>query len=81
LAADKGGRGNLLLVEEDFHYPARLDETGERLEAAEDPAAPGVMEDAVDEIIEAVLSKKGQVVFVDNGRLEAHQSIALVLRD
>lgn len=75
------GRGKLLLVEEDFHFPARLDETGERLQVADDPAAPDVMEDAVDEIIEIVLSKKGQVVFVDNGRLAAHQRIALVLRD
>jgi len=76
----KEGRGSLLLVEEDFHYPVRLDEAGEPLEAADTPAEPGVMVDAVDEIIETVLSKKGQVVFVDNDRLEAHEHIALILR-
>jgi inosine-uridine nucleoside N-ribohydrolase len=38
------------------------------------------MDDAVDEIIEMVMSKQGQVVFVDNGSLDAHQRIALVLR-
>lgn len=74
------GRGRLLLVEEDYHYPGRLDESGVHLLPAEDPAAPGVIDDAVDEIIETVLSKQGQVVFVENGQLAAHQRIALTLR-
>jgi hypothetical protein len=76
----KQGRGRLLLVEEDFHYPARLDESGMHLTPAEDPAAPDVIDDAVDEIIETVLSRQGQVAFVENGQLEAHQRIALTLR-
>lgn len=74
------GRGRLLLVEEDFHFPARLDESGAHLLPAEDPTAPDVIDDAVDEIIETVLSKQGKVVFVENGQLEAHQRIALTLR-
>lgn len=74
------GRGALLLVEQDFHYPARLDPSGRQLSPADDPAAPGVMDDAVDEIIETVLSKGGRVIFLDNGQLAAHQQIALVLR-
>lgn len=74
------GRGRLLLVEEDFHFPARVDATGMHLTSADGPDAHDVMDDAVDEIIETVLSKQGQVVFVDNGRLEAHQRIALILR-
>lgn len=74
------GRGNLLLVEEDFHYPATVDESGFRLSPADDPTAPGVIDDAVDEIIETVLSKQGQVVFVENDRLADHQRIALTLR-
>lgn len=73
------GRGDLLLVEEDFHFPGRLDENG-ALVRAEDAAAPEVMQDAVDEIIESVLDKQGRVVFVEGGRLEAHGQIALVLR-
>ncbi len=76
----KEGRGRLLLVEEDFHFPAQVDETGMHLTAAEDPTAPGVMDDAVDDVIETVLSKQGQVAFVDNGKLAAHQRIALILR-
>lgn len=74
------GRGRLLLVEDDFHFPARVDETSGQLIPAEDVNAPGVMDDAVDEIIETVLSKQGRVVFVENGQLEAHQRIALILR-
>ena len=74
------GRGHLLLVERDFHFPAKVDETGRHLTPADDVTAPGVMDDAVDEIIEMVLSKQGQVVFLENGQLEAHQRIALILR-
>lgn len=76
----KEGRGRLLVVEEDFHLPARLDGAEERLQAEQDPSVPGVTVDAVDEILETVLSKQGRVVFVDNDRLEAHQHIALILR-
>ncbi|GIV71214.1 AOC03_06830 family ribosome hibernation factor [Caldilinea sp.] len=74
------GRGRLLLVEEDFHYPAVVDESGMILSPAEDPEAPGVIDDAVDEIIETVLAKQGRVVFVENGQLAEHQRIALILR-
>ncbi len=74
------GRGKLLLVEEDFHFPARLDDTGTHLLAADDPTAPDVIDDAVDEIIEMVLEKGGEVAFVENGQLETHQRIALILR-
>jgi hypothetical protein len=74
------GRGKLLLVEEDFHFPGKLDESGVHLLPAEDATGPEVMDDAVDEIIEIVLAKQGQVAFVDNGQLKHHQGIALVLR-
>lgn len=73
------GRGRLLLVEENYHFPGRLDETGINLL----PAGPGDMAaipDAVDDVIETVLSKGGQVVFVPDGALEEHQRIALITR-
>ena len=73
------GRGRKLIVEEDFHYPARLDEKG-ILHPADDPTAEDVIHDAVDEIIEIVLRKGGKVVFEDNGTLEKHGRIALILR-
>jgi hypothetical protein len=74
------GRGATLLVEEDFHYPARVDATGLHLEPADDPTAPDVIDDAVDDLIETVLAKGGRVVFVDNGTLENHQRVAMILR-
>lgn len=74
------GRGRLLLVEENFHYPAKVDQSGLTLLPADDPTAPGAMDDAVDEIIEAVISHGGQVRFLADGLLAEHQRIALVLR-
>jgi len=41
---------------------------------------PGVMEDAVDEVIENVIAKGGRVVFVNNGSLEKYNRIAMILR-
>ncbi|MBN2387529.1 MAG: hypothetical protein JXB85_10960 [Anaerolineales bacterium] len=76
----KEGRGRLLLVEQDFHYPAHVDESGLHIRPADDPAAPGVLGDAVDEIIEAVLTTQGRVVFMENGQLDAQQHITLILR-
>lgn len=76
----KEGRGHLLLVEEDFHFPAKLDESGGHLLPADDLAASGTMDDAVDQIVEMVLSKQGRVVFLNNGQLAEHQRIALILR-
>lgn len=74
------GRGRILLVEEDFHFPARVDETGRHLIPADENPSPGVMDDAVDDMIETVLQKQGRVVFVGNGQLKVHQGIALILR-
>lgn len=73
------GRGRLLLVEEDFHYPGRLDADGHLL-PTEEIHGPHIMDDAVDEIIETVLLKQGRIAFVENGSLQAHQRIALILR-
>lgn len=74
------GRGDLLLVEENFHFPAVVDETGRHITPADDSAAPGVIDDAVDEVIEMVLQKGGRVKFVDDGTLKEHQGITLLLR-
>lgn len=76
----KQGRGHLLLVEEDFHFPGKVDGTGRHLTPADDVNSPDVLDDAVDEIIETVLSKQGRVIFFENGQLETHQRIALILR-
>jgi hypothetical protein len=70
------GRGRLLLVEEDFRYPARV-RTG-RFEAATAGAAEAL--DAVDVLVTMVLDAGGEVVFVEPGELGGHGPVALVLR-
>ena len=74
------GRGALLLVEQDYHQAAHLDEAAGQLHLvdADDPSVN--MADAVDDLIELVLAKQGDVVFVDDGALEGHQRVALTLR-
>ncbi len=74
------GRGKLLLVEKGFHFPGHVDESGLQLTPADDATQPGVIDDAVDEIIEMVLRKQGEVVFLEDGQLAQHQRIALTLR-
>jgi hypothetical protein len=74
------GRGRLLLVEKDFRFPARLDKSGQHLMPADDVNAPDVLDDAVDELITTVHDKQGQVMFAENGQLEKHGRVAMILR-
>src|SRR5262245_41019930 len=74
------GRGQVLVVEEGYHQPARLNEWGQLNLNVDDPTAPDIMDDAVDEVITTVLAKGGQVVFVEDGDLALHDRIAMVLR-
>ena len=73
------GRGDRLLVENDYFQPAKLTDD-DRLKLVDDQTEPGVIDDIVDEIIERHLSKGGTITFMDNGQLKDHQGIALVLR-
>ncbi len=74
------GRGELLVVEEDFHFPGRLDESGLHLLPADPSQGAVEIADAVDDIIETVLAKQGRVIFVENGQLAQFQRIALIVR-
>ena len=74
------GRGQVLVVEEGYHQPARLNQWRQLDIHVEDPTAPDVMDDAVDEVITTVLNKGGQVVFVEDGELAVHERIAMILR-
>ena len=76
----KEGRGRLLLVEEGYHAPAVVDENGRHLTLVDDATVPGVIDDAVDDLIESVMRKQGQVQFVEDGQLSEHGRIALILR-
>ena len=59
----------LLLVGNEFRFPATVDDTGRSLVPSADAEAPGVIDDAVDEIIEAVLRAGGRVRFVPDDNL------------
>lgn len=74
------GRGRILLVEEGFHYLARIDaETGAIL-SVEGPNTAEELPDVVDEIIENVLRQGGEVIFVEKGKLDVHRGMVLILR-
>lgn len=73
------GRGKLLLVEKNYHVPAILTKDG-GLELVDQVGGTDIMDDAVDEVIEAVLAKGGNIALMDDGTLANHQQIALTLR-
>ena len=73
------GRGDVLLVEDDFFQAARILKDGS-LKLEQDQNEPGVIDDIIDELMEVHLSMGGRVVFVDSGSLAKHQKIALILR-
>jgi hypothetical protein len=73
------GRGKLLLVEKNYHVPATVNDRG-GLDMVEQVGGTEIMDDAIDEIIEAVLAKGGRVALVDDDSLLVHQRVALVLR-
>jgi hypothetical protein len=76
--AAREGRGATLVVEEGYRFPARSGSSSEKLLAPNDPEG-GPLTDAVDEILDEVLRKHGDVVFVPDGTLEGER-IALTLR-
>jgi|GEM_PF-278436 len=73
------GRPEMLAVEDGLYVPARVGADGELLPAW-DVTAHGVLDDAVDELIERVLVRGGWVALVDDGALAAHDGVALTLR-
>lgn len=78
LAAES--RVELLVVERNFAVPVRAD--GAHLLPV-DPAqieAPEVVDDAVDDLIEAVALRRGEVAIVPDGMLQEHGRVAAVLR-
>lgn len=74
-------RPEMLAVEEHYYYPARLDDTGDTLISADDVDHPDVIDDAVDELIEIVLSRGGWIALVKPGELPDDTHLALTLRN
>lgn len=74
-------RPELLAVEEDYFYPARLDADGDGLTSATDVDHPEVIDDIVDELIEIVLARGGWIALLPPGALPAGTHLALTLRN
>ena len=72
-------KGRLLVIEKDFVYPAELSGSPDALQTHDETNThPFYMRDAVDDVIEKVLSSGGDVEFVDKGILNDYQHIALI---
>jgi Bacterial archaeo-eukaryotic release factor family 3 len=73
-------RPEMLMVEQGFFYPARIGEDGDPLYPADDPHAPDVIDDVVDELIELVLARGGWIALLEDGTLPDGTGVALTLR-
>ncbi|WP_395690382.1 hypothetical protein [Nocardioides sp.] len=69
----------MLAVDHTYFYPARLSEDGDHLEPATDIEHPDVIDDAVDEVVEQVLLRRGWVALVEPGSLPGGERIAVTL--
>ena len=78
--AARAERPEMLAVEEGYFFPARLDPDGDLLTEATDLEHPEVIDDVVDELIEAVLRRGGWVALLSDGALAGHGRVALTLR-
>jgi len=74
------GVGETLYVRRGYIQAAKIDEGAQTLSMADDPAAEGVTDDAVGEIIEHVIHNGGKAVFMPQDIMSADQPIALVTR-
>jgi hypothetical protein len=72
-------RCQTLLVETELQHRADVTPEGDRLLPYSGQGA-AALDDAVDEVIEKVLSDGGEVFFYDPGILDLHQGIAAILR-
>ena len=75
------GKGRLLLVEKNYSVRARrgMDEYSIFPDDSESNLH-NVLSDAVDDVIELILKKNGEVIFVENGKLKSFERIALINR-
>ena len=77
--AAKEGRGDLLIVNDNFHQAVRV--TGEfSLDLVNDVNLPGVINDISSEIAWDVISKKGRAIFTTQEDLKSLGDIALKVR-
>ncbi len=73
-------RPEMLVVEEGLFYPAHLSDDGDFLTPATTVGAVGVIDDAVDELIELALRRGAWVALTEDGALGAYDRVALTVR-
>jgi hypothetical protein len=73
--------GGTLFVEEDYRMKGGIRKTDDSLFLSEDLDLQEVIDDVVDAIIDMVLKKDGNVVFMDSGSLITLQRIAFIKGD
>lgn len=72
-------KGQLLIVEKNYMFPAQHSSTDDVIEKLEEPYNRfSYIKDAVDDAIERVLDNGGDVEFVDEGLLKDYESIVLI---
>ncbi|MEO7802280.1 MAG: hypothetical protein ABIR81_09780 [Ginsengibacter sp.] len=73
------GRGDLLIVHQDFAQPVMM--TSERtFELVEDPSTPGAIDDITSNIAWEVLSKKGRIIFTTQDEIKELGKVVLKTR-
>lgn len=79
--AARSGKGATLVLERDYTQPGWIDNERQELRLSPYQTDEAIKtEDAVDMLIEEVVNKKGNVEFVDTGRINKYDRIALLLR-
>lgn len=78
--ASRWDRPEMLAVEDDFFFPARISPDGDSLQAADDIEHPDVIDDVVDELVEQALTRGAWVALIEPGRIPDNQRIALTTR-
>ena len=72
-------KGQLLIVEKNYMYPAQQSDQADRIEGVEELYNQfSYIKDAVDDVMEKVLEFGGDVEFVDEGVLESYGHIVLI---
>ena len=78
--AAKEGKGLTLLVEKDFSHTGFVAKNEFKLLYRPPNTLHKNITDSVDDVIEIILKKGGNVIFLENGKLDAYNHIGLLLR-